>query len=92
MRITKSDLEGRVDYLNELTGMPSEPYGPRTKDNNCNPQAGNYHLSWAYGGVQLERMSMTKGCSGVDVPLSTGYCSKRECYNAINSFITGVKT
>ena len=90
-RITKSDLEARVDYLNELTGMPIEPYGPR-KNGRSNPQAGNYHLSGAYGGWQLERMSLSDGCTGLTVPLNTGYCSKRELYNAINHFILGVKT
>lgn len=84
-RITMKDLESTVYRINHLTGMPCQPYI------DGKPQAGCFHLSGAYGGWQLHRMSMTPGCTGVSTPLYTGYCSKRELYDAMHSFISGLE-
>jgi len=90
-RITNSDLEKYVDYLNRLTGNPVKTYTRTVIPGAVTSKAniGNYHISGAYGGVELHRINTEGG--GVTVPLSTGYCTKRELYNAINSFISGVK-
>jgi len=84
-RITLKDLQRTVDRINDLTGMPGQPYV------NGKPQAGCFHLSGAYGGWQLHRMSLNDGCTGVTSPLYTGYCSKRELYEAMHSFIRGLE-
>ncbi|MDB4351967.1 hypothetical protein OAA60_00875 [Porticoccaceae bacterium] len=90
MSITKADLERKVKYLNELTGHATEPYGERI-NGKINPNAGNYHLDWAYGGVKLAQMSLTDGCTGTSDPLSVGFGTKRECYEAIAAFVRGVE-
>lgn len=90
-RITNRDLEGMVKRLNTLTKMPLTSYTIDT-DGRCMPNAGNYHLDWAYGGVKLVRMSLTPGCSGVSEPIYMGYGTKRECYDRIYAFICGIET
>ncbi len=90
-RITDKDLQGMCNRLNRITGMPSEPYA-KDADGTYKPQAGNYHLDHAYGGVSLSRMSLTAGCTGVSKPLNHGYCTKRELYDQIYAFIRGIET
>lgn len=85
-RITIKHLESLVNYLNQLTNMPVKPYIDRT------PQAGNYHISRAYGGYCLHRMSLTTGCSGVTTPLSGGHIPARELYNEMRAFIRGIES
>ena len=87
-RITKKDLELSVQYLNELTGNPTEPY---TKiDGRLVANVGNYHISGAYGGNALHRMHNTSG--GISTPLHTGYIPKRELYRVLRAFISGIET
>ena len=85
-RITEKMLQARIDYLNEITGNPAAPY---VKDENgkYKAQIGNYHLSHAYGGVSVHQMS--NECCGISEPLFSGYGTKRECFDAIYSFING---
>lgn len=90
-QITKRDLQLAVDRVNDLTGMPKQPYALNPETGRHEPQAGCYHLSWAYGGVQLHRMSLNAGCTGVTTALYTGYTTKRDLYNQIHSFIRGLE-
>jgi hypothetical protein len=85
-RITIKTLESLVNYLNQITNMPTKPYIDRK------PQAGNYHISRAYGGYCLYRMSLTPGCSGITTPLSGGHDTARHLYNEMNAFIRGIET
>jgi len=87
-RITQKDLEAVVLRINTLTGMPVQPYGDNV-DGRCNPQAGSYHLSYAYGGVSLHRMSLTIGCTGVS-DIFGYHMPKRELYDRMQSFISGL--
>ena len=87
-RITQKDLENRVRTINELTGSPIEPSTRENGVYKSNPN--NYHLSYAYGGVTLYRMSNEGG--GVNTPLSCGYVTKRELYGLLGSFINGINT
>ncbi len=89
-RITDKDLNGMIARLNRLTGMPAEPYAKN--GDRYEPQAGCYHLSHAYGGVCLHRMSLTAGCTGVTTPLTGGHVTKRELYDQIYAFIRGIET
>lgn len=50
---------------------------------------GNYHLSWAYGGVCLHKMHNDGG--GVSTPLSSGHVPKKELFNELCAFIRGVE-
>ena len=87
MQITIKILEDRVDYLNELTNNPKTP---RTQiDGKLISNVGCYPLDCAYGGYELVQMYNTGG--GVSEPLSTGHIPKRELYNYINAFISGIE-
>lgn len=89
-RITMKDLELTVKRINDLTGSPQKPYA-KAEDGNIAPQAGCYHLSGAYGGWQLHRMSLQPGCSGVTTALYSGYTTKRDLYNLMHAFIRGLE-
>ena len=88
-RITVNMLERRVSFINELLDRSDEPYS-KDSDGNYHPNAGNYHLSGAYGGYALHEMSHIPGCTGVSDVFSCGHVSKRELYNRINAFIDGI--
>lgn len=81
-RISQSQLESLVDTINRLTNSPAKPYG----DNGAN--VGNFHLSYAYGGVTLHRMVNDGG--GVTTPLGGGYFTKRELFEKMHAFIGGL--
>lgn len=81
-RITEKQLQAVVDRLNRITGSPMQPYI------DCKAQIGNYHLDHAYGGVCLHRMVNDGG--GVSSPLSTGHITKRELFNLMHAYISGL--
>jgi|TARA_R110000824_G_scaffold388680_2_gene584329 hypothetical protein len=87
-RITESMLENLVYQINDSSNTPKEPY---TKDENGKHKSniGNYHLGFAYGGVELHQMVNDGG--GITTPLSTGYTTKKELYLALRSFLTGME-
>jgi hypothetical protein len=89
MRITQKDLEGAVRRINIITHSPLESYS-KSKDGKYVAKIGNYHLSYAYGGVTLHRMNNSSG--GVTDPLRVGYVSKKELYTALHSFIAGLES
>lgn len=89
-RITEKHLDGLVSRLNRLMGMPQEPYSKQA-DGSIKPNAGSYHISHAYGGVCLHRMSMQEGCTGVTNPLNTGHITKRDLYERIYAYIRGIE-
>lgn len=81
-RITEKQLKALVDRINEATGSPMLPY------ENGKAQVGNYHLSFAYGGVNLERMHNEGG--GVSCPLGLGHRPKRELWDQMHAFLAGI--
>lgn len=90
-RITNRDLEAVIKRINILTNSPLEswertklPDGRLTTTSNI----GNYHLSSAYGGFSLHRMSNESG--GVTTPLNCGYVTKRELYGLMQAYISGL--
>lgn len=83
-RITDRDLEAIVARINSETGMPLTPYVGGV------PQVGNFHLSHAYGGVCLHRMSLKPGCTGISTPLNGGHVPKRQLYDAMHAFLRGI--
>jgi len=91
-RITKQDLENQVAYINKLHNLPNEPYSPMTLDSTRYvPNAGVFHLSWAYGGVSLHTMSVTEGCTGTRDVFSIGHVPKRELHTRMHSYIIGLE-
>ncbi len=87
MRITEKDLEAVVKRINIITKSPLETYVKNSDGINVS-QIGNYHLSFAYGGVSLHRINNEAG--GVTTPLNCGHISKRELYNLMQAYISGL--
>jgi hypothetical protein len=86
-RITNKDLEAVVKAINTLTNMPAETY-LRDKNGKLLGQIGNYHLSYAYGGVALHQLMSKSG--GVN-DIFYGHMSKRELYGKMQAFIKGIE-
>ena len=90
-RITNRHIEALVERINAATGSPAEPY-VRADDEGGKAryvaQVGCYHLSGAYGGVALHRMS--NECGGVSDVFGCGHMPKRELYGRMRAFLAGV--
>jgi len=85
-RITIKALEQQVEQINSITGNPMEPYST-DGEGKFSANVGCYHISQAYGGVQLVRMAAG---GGERCPLSQGHIPKRDLYNELNAFIAGL--
>lgn len=81
MRINKADLERLLLKLNTLTNSPTE----FMTDGKMN--VGHYYLDWAYGGVQLQRLTSTGGSCYTVI---NGYGTKRKLYESMLTYISGV--
>jgi len=86
-RITQKDLETMTERINKATDSPETPYD-RT-GGNISANIGNYHLDYAYGGVKLVRMTNTGGA--IRVISDNGYGTKRELYNWMQAFLSGME-
>lgn len=87
-RVTVAELEAAVRLLNDITGSPAEPYTVRDGEVPT-PNAGNYHLSRAYGGFALHQMA-DHGTGTRDV-LYSGHVPARELLNRIHAYRYGVE-
>lgn len=91
-RITQKDLEVLTERINKATGSPLEPYRRRGKYGKrkagFTANIGNHHLSYAYGGVELQRTTSEGG--GVTVTSHNGYGTKRELYNFMIAYLDGL--
>lgn len=81
-RITEKDLESICQQLNKVTDSPIDTYGEIGKAN-----IGNYHISYAYGGVSLHRVTSEGG--SIDDVFRCGYITKRDLFSRISAFIDG---
>ena len=88
-RITANQLQAIVDRLNTLTESPPRAYSVDPKTGKLTANIGNYHLSFAYGGVALHRMANESG--GVSTPLYTGHIPKRELAERLHAYIYGIQ-
>lgn len=89
-RITDKNLGALCERLNKLTNSPATPYSIKEGADHHTANIGNYHISHAYGGVCLHRMSNESG--GVNCPLSQGHGPKRELYGQMQAFIAGIES
>ena len=87
-RIKRSHLDGLIRAINRKTNSPESSY-TRTKDGKFTANIGNYHLSGAYGGVSLHRISNPGG--GVEDVFSCGHVPKRDLYNRLRAFLEGLE-
>ena len=86
---TTKHLQAVVDRINRLLETPATPYAIG-EDGKMHPQANCYHLSHAYGGVALHKMSSDPECTGVH-DIFSGHWPKRDLYNRMQSFIVGIE-
>ena len=85
-RVKQEDLGHLVRRINKATGSPAVAY---TKTNDkYTANIGNYHLDYAYGGVQLIRMVNDGG--GVENISTQGFGTKRQLYHWMQAFLVGV--
>ena len=89
-RTTNKELEALAEWINKITDSPVACY-EKDETGKYQPQAGCYHISGAYGGVALHRMSMTPGCTGVTDVFGCGHMPKKELAARMRSFIRGVE-
>jgi hypothetical protein len=88
-RITDKDLDQLAKQLNDLTKSPQFPYARDPETDRNVAQVGNFHISHAYGGVCLHRMSNTSG--GVSCPLVSYHEPKRALYDRMHAFVDGIE-
>ena len=87
-QITRKDLDHLVNMINRATKSPMEPY-TKGENGKFTSNIGNYHLSWAYGGVCLERMENESG--GISSVINSGFTTKRDLYNRMRAFLDGLQ-
>lgn len=86
-QITQKQLEQVVNRINEVTNSPMESYSKTAEKFKAN--IGNYHLSYAYGGVCLHRI--VSDCGGVEDVFYSGHTTKRDLYNRMQSYLLGLE-
>jgi hypothetical protein len=85
--ITDKQLHALCDRINTATGMPLAPW--RTEGGRMVGNVGNFHISFAYGGACLHRMSNESG--GVSAPIAMGHVKKRELWDQMHAFLRGLE-
>lgn len=85
-RTTQKRLEFLCDRINSIKNTSARPY--ENVNDKLVAQIGNFHLSLAYGGVSLHQMVGVGG--GVRDVFSCGHITKRDLYNRMNAFLSGI--
>lgn len=85
-RITRAHLEAKAATINSMTKSPAEPY--RKTDDKLTANIGNYHISGAYGGYCLHRMSNESG--GVFDVFNCGHIPARELAALMSAYTAGL--
>lgn len=88
-RITINNLSTLALRLNEATGAPLRPYDRPLGSDKHIAQIGNYHISQAYGGYCLHRMTNESG--GVTDVFSCGHIPARELFERMHAFMRGME-
>jgi hypothetical protein len=81
-RITIKNLDALCESLNKATGSPMTPWAQGVA------QIGNYHISQAYGGYRLHRMTSADG--GITCPLSGGHGPAWVLHCEIRGMLAGI--
>ena len=85
-RITRAHLDAKCATLNRMTKSPVEP--SRMVDGKRTANVGNYHISGAYGGYSLHRMSNESG--GVSDVFDCGHIPARELAGLMSAYTAGL--
>lgn len=86
-RITKKQLQARIDTINSILNRPATPY-TKQADGKLIANIGNFSLSQAYGGYGVHLMVNENG--GVSTPIWYGHIPARDAYERISAFIAGL--
>ncbi len=78
MRITQRDLETKLNRINKIAGFDNPEYST----------IGAYCLSYAYGGVSLEKYTNLHG--GVTDIFNVGHVPKKELYHLMSAYEAGL--
>jgi hypothetical protein len=87
-RITLKFLNAQCERLNRVEGAPLTAYSKEESTGKYTANIGNYHISQAYGGYSLHRITNAGG--GVSNPLSVGYVPARELSGLLSAYIAGM--
>lgn len=87
-RITEAHLKAKVEWLNKMTGNPTDPYA-RDDSGHLKANIGNYHISHACGGVCLHQMVNEGG--GVRDIFNCGHITKRDLAERISAYMLGIE-
>ena len=85
--IKLKDLNDLIKNLNDYHGEFPRPWDQQGGQMVAN--VGNYHLSRAYGGFNVNQMANERG--GCSEPAGHGHVSKKECFARIRSLFTAAR-
>ena len=88
-RITLCDLENKIKYLNQITKNEVVDFNSNLDGLIMKWNVGTYTLDRAYGGHKL--IQITNSGGGCRDVLRTGFTTKRNLYNNIDSYIRGIE-
>ena len=77
-RVTMKDLQGTVARINRIVGIADPKWNV----------PGSYTLDGAYGGWKLAQIVNEHGGQR---DITSGYASRRECYELMHAFIRGLE-
>ena len=85
-RITKKQLQSRIETINSILGLPATPYTVH-EDGTRIVNEGVFILTQAYGGYGVGKMSEEGGTWSA---IWNGHITAREAYERICAFIAGL--
>lgn len=86
-RITKKNLQARIETINSILNRPATPYSQ--VEGKLTANIGNFSLSQCYGGYCVHLMVNDGG--GVSTPIWAGHIPARDAYERISAFIAGLQ-
>lgn len=88
-RITLKNLQNLAATINRVTGSPAAAWTKPERSERYVASIGNYHISQAYGGYCLHRMTTEGG--GVSDVFSCGHITARDLYERMHAFLRGIE-
>jgi hypothetical protein len=85
-RITKKQLQARIETINSILGKPSTPFS-FNEDGTRYVNEGVFILTMAYGGYGVGKMSEEGGAWSA---IWNGHIPARDAYERISAFIAGL--
>jgi hypothetical protein len=86
-RITKKQLQSRIETINSILNRPATPYSQ--VEGKLIANIGNFSLSQCYGGYCVHLMVNDGG--GVSTPVWYGHIPARDAYERLSAFIAGLQ-